>query len=106
MTRYSLESGDYDYVFTVTQNPVAKMSMDKAIGKRSTPDYNGPFDGTEFAKALGKEHLYDLKTQIIKRNYGGSLYGVLPQSHSAYYNSLFNQLNREDGDAYLCIAKL
>jgi GNAT superfamily N-acetyltransferase len=105
LTRYALASDQFDYVFTVTQNPVVKLSMDKATGVISSP-CGDVIDNSVFAEALGKKGIYDPKTQILRGNYGASLYGILPHSRDEDYNVLFSSLNREAGDAYLLVAKL
>jgi len=107
LTRYAIDKEQPDYVFTVTQNPVVKLSLDKATGIPSSPrscswlEYNEPF-----AKALGKEAIYEPRTQILKGNYGASLYGILPTSRDEATNVLFDQLDREAGDAYLLVTEM
>lgn len=104
MTEYAIEMEKPDYVFTVTQNPIAKLSMDKTLGKESFPKYEYErFDYTPFAEALGKKADRYGK---IAGNYGASLYGILPISRDERYNEVFLRLNREAGDAYLCVSEL
>ena len=109
MTNYALIEGQKqkkaDYVFTRTQNPVAKLSMDKALKSVSHPN-GGQFDYRPFAKALNNESILDNESGILKGQYGSSLYGKLPTSNNAEYNALFDKLDRQAGDAYLCVSPI
>jgi GNAT superfamily N-acetyltransferase len=107
LTRYAIEKEKPSVVFTVTQNPVMKMCMDKATGVEASPrSCNWLENNTAYAETLGKASIYDPATQVLAGNYGGSLYGRLPVSRHGKYNSLFDRLDREAGDAYLLVARL
>lgn len=108
MTRYAIEKVNPKVVFTVTQNPVVKECMDKAVGTESYPSLwgaNGTTMGDlvrELGEKLGKS--VDASTSIIKGNYGASLYGIQPTSRTPKYNQLFDRLNKQEGDAFLLAA--
>lgn len=104
MTQYAIEKEAPEYVFTVTQNPVAKLSMDKTLGLESYPKraYER-FDFNPFAEALGKK---SDRYGKIAGNYGASLYGILPTSRDDSYNELFGRLDRNAGDAFICVSRV
>ena len=105
MTRYAVDNVNPKIVFTVTQNPVVKECMDKAVGVKSTPSLwgaNGVFM-EEVVRELGQKlnKNVDASTSIIKGNYGASLYGIQPESRDPQYQQLFDRLDKQAGDAYL-----
>lgn len=110
MTKYVLEIEKPDLVFTVTQNPVAKQSMDSCMGYASYPLFGGivtpPLKevGIELAKVRGIEDHYNPDTMVLTGHYGSKLYGEMPVSHDWRYEQLFQRIDREKGDAYLCVS--
>lgn len=112
LIRYAMDAVNPDIVFLTTQNPVMKQSFDRAIGKQSYPwqlgeAWQGESSdavGEELASLIGKSEIYDSRTHLLHKNYGCSLYKTQPRSKNSYYNTLFDQINYHEGDAYLCYA--
>lgn len=106
LTRYAIEHERPDFVFTITQNPVAKLSMDRAVGKESYPRVEGGQAPNDLIKLIaGLRSVTPEKGMCLPQHYGRTLYGTLPVSYNEQYNGLFGKLNRRNGDAYLCIVE-
>ena len=98
------------YTVLRTQNPSMKKCFDAAVGGLSYP--NGkqlPRDildvGITIARQLGDREYYP-NTLISRGAYQGSLYGTeLASVNEASYMEVFNQINRDQGDAVFCIWK-
>lgn len=107
MTRLAIDSEGFDVVFTVTQNPIAKQSMDSAIGMISQPGFTGMIDLKKAQYLLSLVSKSSLNAEgIIKGHYGSTLYGMEPKSKDAYYTQQFNRLNKKEGDAIICYADI
>lgn len=112
MTRYVIEVEKPKVVFTVTQNPSAKKSMDNACGTTSYPLPGGLVNtsmselGRLLADKRGLSDHFNDKTFVLKGHYGAPLYGKMPWSRDWRYQAMFERLDREAGDAYLCVTVL
>lgn len=106
MTQHVINVEKPDIVFTVTQNPVAKKCMDRALDAVSYPYFDRstllPNLGAELAVIRGIADHYDINTSVLRGHYGNSLYGRIPRSRDWRYEQLFTRLDRQKGDAYLC----
>lgn len=109
MTQYVIDQERPDWVFTITQNPVAKQSLDSALGNTSYPLFTQASGGLRNnAQLLADVHgvkNYNPETMVIEGHYGGALYGKMPVSRDWRYEALFQKLDRANGDAYLIVAK-
>lgn len=109
MLKSAVEKGRYTHAFMVTQNPVMKETFDRATERESKPRssaWRWEDIGCLCAEKLGKTGIYHPLTSILRRNYSSPLYKELPTSKNWKYNELFAQLNREEGDAFLCYTEL
>lgn len=97
------------YVALRTQNPIMKRCFDEAIGEVSYPkgvDELIP-DQIKDIAVLVATHLgdntIDPDTLTSRGLYGRSLYGCNPHSKDNQYESLFAGINRDKGDAIVCV---
>ncbi|NCC19168.1 MAG: N-acetyltransferase [Bacteroidia bacterium] len=107
LMKHSMQ-GEYTLYSLRTQNPVMQESFDRALGKHSFPNsVETPNEvlniGQELADMLKtKEYLKD--QMLCKNQYGGSLYGIQPDSETDHYSNKYRQINRYKGDSLLCVS--
>ena len=113
MQQYALiheaEKAEVKYAFMSTQNAVEKNSFDRAMGSESYPRRDGSVcsEAVVFAAARNLLDRFEPLSMRLWRHYGGaSLYGIMPENRDAGYEQLFSKLDREQGDAYLCVSRV
>ena len=113
MQQYALiheaEKAEVKYAFMSTQNAVEKNSFDRAMGSESYPLRDGAVcsEAVVFAAERNLLDRFDPLSMKLRRHYGGaSLYGIMPENRDDGYEKLFGKLDREQGDAYLCVSRV
>lgn len=110
LLEYTLSNYEHTAIAMRTQNPVAKQNFDLGVGGESYPNgHKIPEDiiaiGELLATTLNTKE-YHKHSLVCRGAYGSSMYGIDVNSrNNDKLNTMFNRLNRAEGDAIFCIKR-